>query len=399
MPRNPERLAWTVLWLSFFTFCTLVVGIPTAIQAYVSGAMEDRVASLQILNGTVLMQQRGAKFEVNAAGGGTDDPTDTMLAEGDAFRTVENSRAVLWLFDGSNFSLWPDTRVALNSIRATKFNSNKAVISLNQESGHIRFEVAPSPIKTRNFEVRTPEATLALREGSYSVTRTQGKTEVVTHRGWATLATTGTAVDVLQNERVEVISGQPSIDPLPAARDLIANGNFGAGLQDWTVANRDEEEPILGTADLLVQDGRNVIDLKRTGATKHCETYLFQALNKDVTDFDSVKLRLDFKLVYQSLSGGGFLGSEYPLLIRLKYRDIYNGENTFVKGFYYQNESGNPTHNGEKVSQGEWHTYDIDLLDPRGALQPKPTQLVWLEIAASGHNYESLVTNIRLIAE
>ncbi len=399
MSKNPERMAWTVLWLSFLAFCTLVVGIPTTIGAYVSNATENRTASLEILNGTVLMQQRGAKFEVNAVGDGADEHKGITLAEGDALRTVDGSRAILWLFEGSNFVLWPETRVALNRIQATRFNSNKASISLTQESGHIRFEVAPPLIKARGFEVRTPEATLSLREGSYSVTRTPGKTELVTHRGWATVISPKNAIDVLQNERAEILKGQTVSEPLPAARDLILNGGFTSSLDGWTPANRDEEEIIPGTANMVVLDGRNVVVFKRTGGTKHSETYLFQALNKDITDYDSLKLKLDFKLINQSLSGGGVLGSEYPLLIRVKYRDIYNNENTFVKGFYYTNDDGNPTHNGDRVSQGEWHTFEVDLLDPGGGLLIKPTQIVWLEVAASGHNYESQVTNVRLVAQ
>ena len=399
MPKNPERFAWTVLWLAFVAFCTLVVGIPTAIGAYVASAMEDRTASMEILNGTVLIQQLGAKLEVNAAGSGGDANKGITIVPGDAFRTVENSRAVIWLFDGSNFLLWPETRVTLDAIRATKFNANRAVIWLNQQSGHIRLEVAPPFVKTRVFEVHTPEAVLALREGSYSVTRSPGRTELVTHRGWATVSTAFNAVDVLQKERTEILAKQPAREPMPSARDLIVNGNFAAGMDGWTAANRDEEEPIVGSVEMVTQDGRNVIVFKRTGATKHCETYLFQPIDKDITDFDSVKLSLDLKLINQSLSGGGVLGSEYPLLIRLKYRDVYDSENIFVRGFYYQNDSGNPTHNAQEVPRGEWQTYEIDLLDPMGTLQPKARQLVWLEIAASGHNYESQITNVRLIAE
>jgi len=399
MPKNSERFAWTVLLIAFTAFCALVVGVPTAIGAYVSGAMEDRTASLEILNGTVLLAPAGAKLEVNAAG--VAEPNNAItLAPGDAFRTVENSRAVVWLFDGSNLLLWPDTRIVLDSVRATKFNSNRATIWLSQQSGHIRFEVAPpTTIKTRVIEVRTPEAVLALREGSYSATRTPGKTELVTHRGWATVVTAQNAVDVLQKERTEILTGQPAREPVPSARDLIKNGNFASGLDGWTAANRGEEEPVLGSTQLVVQDGRDVVVFSRTGAVKHCETYLYQPLDVDITDFDSVKLRLDLKLINQSLSGGGVLGSEYPLLIRLNYRDVYNNENTFVKGFYYQNKDGNPTHNGEQVRQGEWQTFEIDLLDPTGNVQPKPAYLTWLEIAASGHNYESEVTNVRLIAE
>ncbi len=48
-------------WLSFCTFSTLLIGIPTAIRAYVSGAMEERLATLEVLNGTVLLQAAVAK--------------------------------------------------------------------------------------------------------------------------------------------------------------------------------------------------------------------------------------------------------------------------------------------------------------------------------------------------
>ncbi len=401
MRNNPERFAWTVLWLSFLTFCILAVGIPTAIRSYLDNATSSQEVGLEILKGTVLLQERGAKYEVNAAGRVDNGSGKLVVAEGDSFRTVEGSEAMLWLFDGSNVHLWPDTAIGVEQVRSTRYNSSRASIVLNQIQGRMRLEVAIPPTKSRHFEVVTPDTNTVLREGSYSIDRTGGLTEIVTHQGSATVTGAGRSVELLQRERTEVRPGGIPRDPMSAVRDIVRNGDFSEQLNGWQIADRSEPvgEQIPGTARVEVQDGRNVVAFLREGAKKHWEKYLFQPLEKDITDFSSVKLNLDLKVANQSLSGGGFLGSEYPLLLRLKYRDVYNSETVYVRGFFYQNADGNPTNDGQQVPQNEWQTYEVDVFNPEGRLIPRPAYLVWLEIAASGHSFESYVTNIRLIAQ
>lgn len=400
MSRNPQRTAWIVLWISFLTFCFLIVAIPWSINAYLAAATEDQVVSLEILRGTVLVQEKGTKFEVNAEGkraNGSDKAI--VLGAGDSLRTVENTQAILWLFDGSNVQLWPNTSLTLKQLKRTRYNENSSVLTLLQKSGHSRFEIAPPTTKSRQFEVETPEASLQLREGSYSLDRDEDTTEIVAHNGSAQVRARGGAVELLKKERTRVVAGSPPLDPLPAIQDIITNGSFAGQLDGWQVANRGEEEPIIGAATREVEDGRNALRFRRTGATKHAETYIFQALNKDITDFETVKLSFDFKLVDQSLSGGGIAGSEYPVMIRLKYKDIYGSETFFVRGFYYHNTTGYPTTNGQPAPHNQWQSFEADLLGPDSKLQPRPSSLLWIEIAASGHNYESLVTNVRLIVE
>ena len=43
-----------------------------------------------------------------------------------------------------------------------------------------------------------------------------------------------------------------------------------------------------------------------------------------------------------SLSGGGYLGTEYPLMLRLRYRDAAGNGQTWYRGFYYQNPELRP---------------------------------------------------------
>lgn len=388
------------MWLSFLTFCLIVVAIPWSISTYIAQARDSREVSLEILRGTVLLQERGTKFEVSAESKRADSNGKSIkLGEGDSLRTVENSQAILWLFDGSNVKLWPNTAITLEELKRSRYNDNNSELVLHQKNGHTRFEIAPPTTKSSRFEVKTPEASLQLREGSYSIDRSEDITEIVAHQGSATVRSQAKAVELLKRERTRIRSGSPPLDPLSAKQDLVFNGSFVDRLDGWQVANRGEEEPILGSATSEIADGRNVLRFRRTGATKHAETYVFQQLNKDITDFESVRLGIDFKLINQSLSGGGVAGSEYPVFIRLKYKDIYGSETFFVRGFYYQNVDGYPTQNGQLAPHDQWQSFEVEILGSDSKLQPRPASLLWLEIAASGHNYESLVTNIRIIAE
>jgi hypothetical protein len=103
--------------------------------------------------------------------------------------------------------------------------------------------------------------------------------------------------------------------------------------------------------------------------------------------------------VQQTLSGGGWVGSEYPLMVRVKYRDVWGSEAVFRQGFYFQNNDNLPTPNGEQVDAGVWlKMAPFDLFD-RTVVDPRPAFIISVELAASGWTYESLVTNVQLIAE
>jgi hypothetical protein len=97
------------------------------------------------------------------------------------------------------------------------------------------------------------------------------------------------------------------------------------------------------------------------------------------------------------LSGGGVLSSEYPLILRMKYRDVYGSEAEWVHGFYIQNATNNPTNNGEQIPPDLWVPFEAGNLFE--TLDPKPFFITSLQIYASGWDYDSSVSGVRLVVE
>jgi hypothetical protein len=76
---------------------------------------------------------------------------------------------------------------------------------------------------------------------------------------------------------------------------------------------------------------------------------------------------------------------------------MYSSETEWVRGFYYQNTSGNPTANGQEIPQGKWYLYESEnLLD---TLPIVPRRILWLRVYASGWSYESYVSEVSIIIE
>jgi hypothetical protein len=389
-----------VLLLSFFGCVVLAISVPTAVNWYVMGATQPNTAELEAISGTSLLQQVGDRAEVGIQ-------ATQRLQEGDAVRTPSDAQAIVWLpFDrNTNVRLWPNSRLTMQNMQVSHYTDALTNISLNLKEGHCRIEVAPPSTKSRRLEIVTPTARVMLRgEGSYSIEVStiagQTITQVVTHNGSASVSAANKTVEVLRAERTEVRAGQTPADPTPAARNLIVNGDFRNGLDSGWVADGRAEDGVMPSVNVDFDDGLTMAHFQRSGSSKHGEAFLVQQINRDVTDFESLELSFEAKLLNQSLSGGGWMGSEYPLMVRLRYRDVAGNENLWVKGFYYQNKDNLPVTNGTKLSQGSWQRQaaPFDLFDP--AVAPnRPAYLMSIELVASGWDFNSGITDVRLIAE
>jgi hypothetical protein len=104
--------------------------------------------------------------------------------------------------------------------------------------------------------------------------------------------------------------------------------------------------------------------------------------------------------LYQSLSGAGYLSSEFPLSIEITYTDIYGKVLTWSHGFYYRDpEDPNwQITNGEQIPPYIWYTYQspnlMELLE-----DTHPARINSVRIYASGWNYQSMVSEVYLVAE
>ena len=129
----------------------------------------------------------------------------------------------------------------------------------------------------------------------------------------------------------------------------------------------------------------------------HTEAGITQQIDQDLSDYLSLQLRLDMRVDFHSLGGGGYLSSEYPVIVRIDYEDEYGSTAHWYRGFYCQNAQNNHTLNGEQIRCEVWYPYEeTNLLE---ILEPPPFYIRSLKIYASGWNYDSLVAEIGLLVE
>lgn len=407
MRRNPERVAWTVILAAFVVFCALAVFIPLGIRWYLINATRAYEARVTCLEGTAVIEdpRQGTARPV------LKDET-ISIPEGMVVIVDETAQATVTFFDESQVRLFPGTSIVLQLMRAPRFgfSPRPAQITLYARGGRLYADTVLRGSAAIEFEVESLQAqTLLAEDGSYVLEVSNEQTEVIVQRGIARVAgtalpqsDTAASVELSSRQRTVVQFGQPPLAPLKAERDLVANGDFAAPLSTgWTVFNDQGGDggEVDGTATLVVDEGRRAVRFFRTGGEfNHCETIIEQVMNRDLPDpLTTLRVQATVKLADQTLSGGGYLSSEYPLMIRIRYRDIYGSEDEWIQGFYYQNLDNNPTMNGQEIPQGRWYFYESENL--LGVLRIKPQRIVWLRVYASGWGYESYVSQVSLVVE
>ncbi len=404
MRKNPDRVAWTVLSIAFVFSCLLATGIPLGVRSYLLNAIEDQDTLLQVIEGTVLVDKANGADRI----GVTDS---AVLSPGDEVITDDTSWATLDLFERSHVTLYREAKVKLDQAHAPQFglSGKPNQITLNMTGGIVRVGVALPLKRPTDFQVVTPHADVVLEEGSYRIEVANEGTQFTVLRGQATVGKGASAEVLRQGERTWVdLDGVPA-DPLPAAQNLIENGRFQPPLETyWVTSTVVFSSTVEPPAIQEVEDGgRRAIRLVRREPDDgtHSEVAIQQRLDQDVRDFDRLTVSMDVLLDFQSLSGGGLLSSEFPIIVRLDYKDRWGSDKFWTRGFYYQNPQaypiapdpwGQPT--GEMIPRGVWYPYESgNLLELLG--DNRPAQITGLTVYASGWNYDSLVSEVQLILE
>jgi len=399
MSRDPKRMAWLVLLAAFAINCILVVSIPLLIRWYLINATTSHEATLEVIMGTVLVWEPGQ----NTPSGVT---SSTAVPEGSRIRTDSSSRAFLTLFDNSTVTLSFDTeaRLAAMSSPRYRFSNRPHALRLDMVHGQANIGVAVPVEGPREFRATSPHMTAELKEGSYSLKVTSDSSRTIVHLGQAEVTAQGMSVTLGQRQRTTVEEGQPPAEPVAAPQNLLVNGSFVDDLSvGWQAYNEQGGDggDIDGQISLIELPGttsRAVRFYRRGSMGNHCETVIRQELNEEISDLaTSISFYLKVRLLNQSLSGGGYLSSEYPLMIRLEYEDIYGSEGHWTHGFYYQNQDNNPTMYGERIAHDVWVDYSSG--NALESIYPRPARLKSLLVYASGWDYESLVTDISLVVE
>ena len=397
---HPERIAWLVVWSAFAVFVLLVVFVPLGVRHVLRYSTVSYPTKLSTLEGTAVVDNPATGSEFTVTKGNTRDIDERYVISLD-----ENSRADLHFFDGSSVHLRPGSRMWLDQVRGPRFRLGVTpnAIWLRLVGGRAKIvTAAPAKATGLSFLLRCPvfDTEVSISEdGVFGVEVETSSAEVFANRGSAVVTAGGDTVRLVAPERLAIKAGEKLGAPIADAREFIVNGDFDEGLdKGWRVFNEqgNDEGDVPGHALRTTEGGPPAVRFYRTDSNRnHCETVLEQRIDRDLPDpVLSLEVRAYLKLINQSLSGGGVLGSEFPLIIRLKYRDMYGSENDWVKGFFYENPQGNPFGTAEQIPRDSWYLYESgNLLE---TLEPKPFHIVWLHVYASGWDYESMVGWISL---
>jgi len=405
--RNPERVAWAVLLIAFAIFCLLAVGVPLSVRWYLVYATVPLTAQLSPTTerGTTLVWERG-----DEEGRGVLGPRE--VGEGVRIKTDDVALAELTVGqEGSEtilatVQLYNSAEVFIHRVRQPRFrlSTEPYQVEMLVVTGRVRIVAARPAARPLRLVVYTPHCQVQLADGSYSVEVTNVDTEVAVRYGQAQVSAAGKLVVVGLDQRTVVARGQAPASPMPAARNLIANGDFTEPLApSWqTDTYQDSSDVAAGSVEIVIVGGRRTVLFSRNGEEGiHTETGISQVIDEDVRDYDFLNLRLDVRLIYQSLPGAGYRSSEFPLMVRLDYTDIYGKEQFWTHGFYYRDpEQDWPIYDGEKIPRFIWYPYESGNLKQvlqavRGA---PPAHINAIRIYASGWNYESMVAEVGLIA-
>jgi hypothetical protein len=416
MRNNPARLGWAILLTSFIIFCLLAVSIPLGVRWYMLHSQVTQTGLMRVVSGTVLLLPSADSDPIALVDARPVEP-------GTLIKTDQRSQAAL-VFQAANgngqagpeiatVQIYPSANVLLSHASYPRFavSSDPARFAIDVGNGRVRIYVGEAQPNGQVFTVTTPHGAASLAPGSYAVQVSNEQTQVVTRQGQAIVEANDRRVVVPEGTSVAVLAGQPPGDPNHAAENLIANGNFEEplGPPTWLVSKYPADpsetvpsDPSAGQAELTTVGGRTAARLSRINQPPtHSEVAITQVLDRSVHDYEYLNLQMDVLLRWQSLPGAGEQSSEFPLMFRLDYEDIYGNHQFWTHGFYYQDPPAQwVVTGGQKIPQNIWFPFESGNLLERLKAQglPPPATFNYLKIYASGHNYDSLVTEIGLVA-
>jgi hypothetical protein len=403
--QNPVRVAWLVLLTGFVACVVLAIAVPVGARAVLLHSTFGRNAFLEASQGTAQLW-----------GPNDTDPAAVTerrpVVEGSRIATDSAAKAVLTLSADeagqsvlATVQLSANTRVHLDEARSPRFDMSRDPHRIQLEFPTGRLFLTVQQVDGRDVTVRitTPTGAVDLGPGAFDLTASDKETRVRVREGAATVVSAGRQVEVNAGERVNVLAGRPPEFPVSDTVNLIINGGFENQLAPlWQESAEVKPGFRPGTVELVQDDRRNAVRFsRRTEEDVPNKVMVSQTVNRDVERYDTLALRLDLKVLYQSVPGGGEKDSEYPVTVDLFYTDIYGKELHWYMGFYNLELPPNspyPKPSGERVPLGVWYTYESpNLFELLG--DTRPAHINSLTIYANGHDYDSLVSDVALTVQ
>jgi len=410
MRSNPERLAWVVLLTSFFVCLTLSVMTPFSVRWFVRRSTVTQHVSLEVQRGPLSVVRGGRGRPVSVA-----QDSDNVL-EGSRIEApnATSGRLVIEATRSQSstpiatIQLYDETAIVLASARSPRFSSSPLPhqVSLEMEDGRVRLNVFGDSDRSTIVEVLTVHGLLTLHEGSFEV-KINSQTEATVRYGQAELRSIAGAELSLGPRERALLDDDGLEGPLPAARNLVVNGDFAEPLgSGWsTYAEQADPKQPPGSVQIVTtqvgNEDRTVAQFYRN-AVNHAQVGILQDINYDVRDFASLELHMAVRVLSENilgLGGCGSMGSECPIIVRLGYKDVHGSDREWLRGFYIgEPADGWPVLEWhERLQPRSWQPYNSgNLMDE---LAGTPASITSISIYASGHSFDAMVTEVELLAQ
>jgi hypothetical protein len=413
-----ERLAWIVLFGSFFACLLFSVSVPLAVNAFVQNATRPLEASILANQGTVGIDSPNGQRRAVLTGEPpqTVDSQVTILTDStaSALVTMQPSDAAETL---ATMQIASNSTVNLNEATAPRFRLSGQTYQMAMElqSGRIRLDVPFGQERPLQINLQTPQSQVAINEpGRYTVDVTNDATQVtVQERGIVAINANDEQLLLLPGQRAEVATGGVPVGPLNPARNLVRNGDFGDGLDNWALFAWQVELPDepKGTTDVVSNAGNPTLRFARQGIG-HADVRVTQSINADVSDLGDLRLLLTLNIIEHSLGVCGVQGSECPLFVIVNYIDESGVSRVWQHGFFADGTVDDNLTPGacvscavvqtahERVPAGQLFFYEVNLNDElarQGFLPPRYIESI--SLVGSGHSFISEVADVALIIE
>jgi len=376
-------------------------------------------------SGTVLVTRPG---RTTAEANLTDIPVGSSVAIADA-----DSQATLTFLDPqsraavASVKIYGNTHVDVVRADSPRYAAGQIphTIELQVSFGRLRATsiVSDSDHPVTIELISPPNAVTFMSDPESEVALVVGaQTSLTVRQGRATIRQTDGPpgslgeLELGQDQRAEVASSGLR-GPLSPERRLIANGDFQQPLDqiattsNWVVAQPQQNDDIPGTVTVEDQDGRKVVHFYRQGIDLLWgQVGITQNIAQDVRDFTTLRLQLDVLVTHQDLFNCGEFGTECPVMVQITFQDTSGHQKKWLKGFYY-NYSERPgtgmtkcpscdavRSDHQQVVQNQWVPIEtenlVDILREAGT---PPAQIQSISIYASGHAFDSEITNVQLL--
>ena len=330
MRKNPSRIAWTVLLICFAVFCLLVVTIPLTLRWFLLHGEVNQPGMLRVAVGTILMLPDGADEPIAVVDSRPVEIGTLIQTDGSAQGTLGFAQdEATGSPEVATVQVYPSAQVVLAVSNRPRFalSSDPNHIALEVKSGRVRINTSEALTDGLTVDVITPHATVKLTSGSYAVQVSGEQTQISTRIGEARVEAEGGQVRVADGLSTSVAEGQPPSPPAATADNLIDNGTFEEplGPPTWLVSRFPEDNGTsTGEIGTDTSTGRQAVRFSRINQPPtHTEVGMTQVLDQSVHDYENLNLQMDVLLRWQSLPGAGEQSSEFPLMFRLDYEDVY----------------------------------------------------------------------------